>query len=496
MIHNVGNFPSFFERKKLDLWLLNYPKEIMQQDHSVNKNSFYFLSSLFFMWGFITVTNDILINTFKGIFDLTAPQRSLVQSAFFGAFFIVSLVYFLISSSSGRDPINRLGYKNGMAISLAVCGLGCLMFYPAAQFNSYGFFLAALFILASGVTLLQICANPYATILGPADSASSRLNQAQGLNSLGTTLGPLVGTILIYQVFSQNGEVSVYSVSNTYVIYGFVFIVMAIITSMRKMPAFKNTEVIEKGLSVLKNRNLALGVLAIFFYVGSEVAVGSWVVEFIKSDKIMGLAEEEASYFLSYFWGGLMIGRLMAAVSLNTEYSTQQKAIRMAIYAIGTFLLIYVVTAIKYEDGQFVAEFLPFQNIALYLLLILINYIAFFFTFDKPAKALVIFSTINAVLISVAILGQGELAFWALIGSGLFFSVGWSNIFSLAIKGLGKLTSQGSSLLVMAIVGGAVLPNIQSFIIESRGVQLSFIIPLLGMAYLIFYGLNGYKTNK
>lgn len=454
-----------------------------------------FLSSLFFMWGFITVTNDILINTFKGIFDLTAPQRSLVQSAFFGAFFIISLIYFLLSTSTGRDPINRLGYKNGMAISLAVCGMGCLMFYPAAQFHSYGFFLAALFVLASGVTLLQICANPYATILGPAETASSRLNQAQGLNSLGTTLGPLVGTILIYQVFSK-GDVDVYAVANTYVIYGFVFVAMSVFTFFRQMPAFKNTEIIEKGLAVLKNRHLSLGVLAIFFYVGSEVAVGSWVVEFIKSDKIMGLPEEEASYFLSYFWGGLMIGRLLAAVSLNNEFSIRQKAIRMAIYAIGTFLLIYVVTAIKFEDGHFVMRFLPFQKIGLYLLLMLINYGAFFITFDRPARALVVFSLINAGLISIAILGQGELAFWALLGSGLFFSVGWSNIFSLAIRGLGKLTSQGSSLLVMAIVGGAVLPNIQSFIIESHGVQLSFLIPLLGMIYLIYYGLNGYKLKS
>jgi FHS family L-fucose permease-like MFS transporter len=467
----------------------------MDQDISVNKKSFYFLSSLFFMWGFITVTNDILINTFKGIFDLTAPQRSLVQSAFFGAFFIISLIYFLISSSTGKDPINRIGYKNGMSISLAVCGMGCLMFYPAAQYYSYGFFLAALFVLASGVTLLQICANPYATILGPSESASSRLNQAQGLNSLGTTLGPLIGTILIYKVFSKGDVVDVHAVSNTYVIYGFVFIVMAIITSLRKMPTFKNTEVIEKGFAVLKNRNLAFGILAIFFYVGSEVAIGSWVVEFIKSPKIMGLEEAEASYFLSYFWGGLMIGRLLAAVSLNTEYSKQQKAIRMAMYAIGAFLLIYVVTAIKFEDGSFVFRFLPFNKISIYLLLMLVNYLAFFITFNKPAKALVVFSLINAGLISIAILGQGQLAFWCLLGSGLFFSVGWSNIFSLAIKGLGNLTSQGSSLLVMAIVGGAILPSIQSYIIETRGVQLSFIIPLLGMIYLIFYGLNGYKTK-
>ena len=460
---------------------------MMNQNLTSTRKSFMVLSSLFFMWGFITVTNDVLINTFKGIFDLTPPQRSLVQSAFFGAFFIVSLIYFLISSTTGKDPINRIGYKNGMAISLIICGIGCVMFYPAASFHSYNYFLAALFVLASGVTLLQICANPYATILGTPETASSRLNRAQGLNSLGTTLGPLIGTILIYQVFSD-GEVGVFALAYTYMIYGILFIVMGIFTSFRKMPTFKNTEIIKPGLGVLKNRNLSLGIIAIFVYVGSEVAVGSWIVEFIQADKIMGMSETEASYFLSYFWGGLMIGRLMAAVSLNSEYSDKQKAIRMALYSLGTFLLIYIMTALKYQEGHFVFDFLPFQRVALYLLLMLINYGAFFITFNKPAKALIVFSSINVVLIGTAILGQGELAFWALIGSGLFFSVGWSNIFSLAIKGLGKLTSQGSSLLIMAIVGGAVLPGLQSLIIEQSGVQISFIVPLIGMFYLIFYG--------
>ena len=188
-----------------------------------------------------------------------------------------------------------------------------------------------------------------------------------------------------------------------------------------------------------------------------------------------------------------MIGRLMAAVSLNTEFSIRQKAVRMALYSIGTFLLIYVVTAIKYRDNHFVFEFLAFRRVALYLLLLVVNYAAFFISFNRPAKALIVFASFNAVLLFIAIFGSGELAFWALIGTGLFFSVGWSNIFALAIKGLGKLTSQGSSLLVMAIVGGAVLPGLQSFIIQHSGVQISFVVPLLGMFYLIFYG---YSQNR
>lgn len=457
--------------------------------------AFVTVTFLFFMWGFITVMNDILINTFKGIFDLSPPQRALVQSSFFGAFFIISLIYFIISSSTGRDPINRIGYKNGMAISLLICGLGCILFYPAALLHSYGAFLMALFVLASGVTCLQICANPYATILGKPEGASSRLNQAQGLNSLGTTIGPIVGTILIYQVFSS-GELTVDSIANTYLAYGLVFIFFSGLTAMSKMPAFKNNETIEPGLGVLKNRHLALGIIAIAFYVGSEVAVGSWIVEFLKQDSIGGLQEAEASYFLAYFWGGLMMGRLIASTSLNADIPKAQKLIRMVITALGVFFLIYTVTAIKYEQGGFMFVSLPLSHTLLYLAFMFVNFIAFIVTFNNPPKALVVFSSINALLLLLAITTSGKLAFWSIIGTGLFFSIGWSNIFSLAIKDLGKFTSQGSSLLVMAIVGGAILPGIQSFVIHTQGVQLSFIVPLLGMIYLIFYGARGHRIMK
>jgi len=457
--------------------------------------AFALLAFLFFMWGFITVMNDVLINTFKGIFDLTAPQRALIQFSFFGAFFIVSTIYFLLSTVKGRDPINLIGYKKGMFISLMVCGIGCLLFYPAAIANSYAAFLMALFTLASGVTLLQICANPYATILGPPESASSRLNQAQGLNSLGTTLGPIVGTILIYKVFSD-GNLTVESVSNTYLVYGLVFIIAGFLVLASKMPPFKNDEVIPPGFGVLKNRHLALGILAIAFYVGSEVSVGSWIVEFLKEDHIGGLSEVEASYFLSFFWGGLMIGRLQAGISLNEELSRKQKYARMRMYAFFAFVVIYVGTGIKVEEGQFQFVPLNFYLIIPYLVMIAVNFLAFVATFNKPARGLVLFSLINAVLLLTGILMDGMIAFWAIVGSGLFFSIGWSNIFSLAIKNLGKYTSQASSLLVMAVVGGALIPSAQSFIIEIYGVQLSFIVPFLCMIYLIFYGAEGYKIKE
>ena len=461
------------------------------------KKAFSLLTVLFFMWGFITVMNDVLINTFRSIFDLSPTQRSLIQSAFFGAFFIVSLIYFLISSASGKDPINKIGYKNGMAYSLIVCGLGCMAFYPAAIMNSYGAFLVALFILAAGVTFLQICANPYATILGDANSSSSRLNLAQGFNSLGTTLGPIIGTILIYSVFSA-GEKNVDSIGKTYLLYGILFIVLAVLVRLSKMPSFTNPDKIESGFSVLKNKHLIFGILAIFFYVGSEVSIGSWIIDFIRDERIMGLGETEAGSFLSYYWGGLMIGRLMGSISLNEKYSRQQKLIYMPLMGIAVFIFIYLVTSIKIDDanGEFSIVFLSFSEISIYIVCLAINYLAFIAGKGQAARSLAIFSIINAVLIIIAMFSEGNIAFWAIIATGLFFSIGWSNIFSLAIAGLGKFTSQGSSLLVMAIAGGAILPIIQSQIIERYDIQTSFIVPLIGVIYLIFYGLIGYKRKS
>jgi len=464
-------------------------------NNTYQKYAFVGLTSLFFTWGFITVMNDILVNTFQSIFLLSPTQRALVQMSFFGAFFIVSLGYFLISSITGKDPINRIGYNNGMIISLVILAIGCLSFYPAAQFNSYGAFLAALFLLAIGVTLLQICSNPYAAIMGSPETASSRLNLAQGFNSLGTTIGPIVGTMLIYQVFS-NGEQSIESVSQTYVVYGLVFLVLAFVVKLLHLPNYINKEKMPSGFSVLKNRHLVLGILAIFFYVGSEVSIGTWIVEFLKSPEILGAKESEASYFLSFFWGGLMIGRLMAGIAFDGKSMSLTKIFKMWAIAITVLSFIYLATSIKMQNGSFSFVFQNPYNLGLYILMIALSILAFILSKGLPTKSLVIFSIINIGLLSTAMLSKGQLAMWSVLASGLFFSIGWSNIFTLAIKNLGAYTSQGSSLLVMAIVGGAALPWIQSHVIETYNIQTSFIVPIVGLLYIAFYGWEGHKIKS
>jgi FHS family L-fucose permease-like MFS transporter len=442
--------------------------------------------------------NDLLINTFKQIFELSTFQAGLVQFAFFGAYFIISLLYFILTNIFAEDPINKIGYKIGMVWSLVICGVGCMLFYPAALISSYSLFLSALFVLASGVTLLQICANPYAAIMGTKESASSRLNFAQGFNSLGTTVGPLLGAILIYRVFS-NGDATVASVGKVYLIYGIVFILAAIIMFFSKMPSFSNNEKIEKGLGILNHKPLIFGVLAIFFYVGGEVAIGSFIIPFAKDVNIMNMSDEKASFFLSYYWGGAMIGRLMGAVSLNNEMSSSKKYALMAVISVAIFIFIYTVTGIKpSDDGGFSWSVIGFDQVFYYLIYMLLNFAAFYFGKGKPALTLAIFSAFVLLLLGISSFGSGEIAFWSLLGIGLFNSIMWSNIFTLAIKDLGKYTGQGSSLLIMAVVGGAIIPPLQGLLVDKIGIQLSFLLPALCYLYLLYYGLAGsnVKTEK
>jgi len=289
-----------------------------QLDNSPEPNytkPFVTISVLFFMWGFITVMNDVLIPFLKDGFELTYFQAGLVQFAFYGAFFFISMIYFGISVFI-RDPIGRLGYKNWIMISLAVCGLGCCLFYPAAKTGQYAYFLGALFVLASGVTTLQIAANPYAAILGKPENASSRLNLAQGINAIGTTLAPIAGGLLLYKVFAGPDGVTIRSVQIPYVIYGGLFFLLALFVKFSKLPAFTDDAAVEKGTGALGYRHLRLGMIAIFFYVGAEVAIGSYLVNFARE---IGYSESVASLFLAYYWGGAMIGRLLGAISLSNS---------------------------------------------------------------------------------------------------------------------------------------------------------------------------------
>ena len=453
------------------------------------------ITLLFFLWGFITVMNDVLIPYLKGSFDLTYFQAGLVQFAFFGAFFFVSLLYYLISLSTG-DPINRVGYKTSIIIALLICGAGCAMFYPAAEYRTYVYFLGALFLLATGVTLLQIAANPYAAILGKPETASSRLNLAQGVNSLGTTLAPIAGGLLLYKVFAHGGEVTIDSIKIPYLIYGSLFVLLAIIVWRSHLPKFTNEKKLERGLGALQFPHLRFGMIAIFMYVGGEVAIGSFLVNFMQDSNVLGLPEATASIFLAYYWGGAMIGRLCGAISLSDIASQSKKYTYMAITAIAVFLVVYCVTAIRIENGALKFEFMKITQVAPFLLLIGLNFIAFVFGKGHPAISLGVFSIVLVVLLCLAAFTGGTIAFWAALGTGLFNSIMWSNIFTLAIKDLKQYTSQGSSLLVMMIVGGAIVPLIMGAAADAIGIQYAFLVPVICYVYIAYFGFVGHRVQS
>ncbi len=431
---------------------------------------------LFFMWGFMTVLNDILIPYLKGAFQLNHVKAMLIQFAFFGAYFIGSLIYFIVSVLSG-DPINRIGYKKGLVVGLVVSALGALLFYPAAQFHVYGFFLSALFVMGLGFTLLQIAANPYVAILGDEKSASARLNLAQGFNSLGTTIGPVIGGYLIFTFFNdaQGSD----AVKIPYLVFSLIFLLLAVFIFKMPLPRFTSSGQVEKGWSALRYRQLVLGMVAIFMYVGGEVSIGSMMINFLELPKIAGLTAAEASTYVAFYWGGQMIGRFLGAVSLGNIKKKSLKYLLMIAIPVTAYLVIAL------GNG--------FQHANIYAVFLVINFMAFMFGKSVPQRTLYIFAFINIVLLATALLNGGVVAMWSIIGIGLFNSIMWSNIFTLAIAGLGKHTGQGSSLLVMMILGGAVLPVIMGAVADSYGVQASYIVPVFSYIYIAFYGINGYK---
>jgi MFS transporter, FHS family, L-fucose permease len=360
--------------------------------------------------------------------------------------------------------------------------------------RDYTFFLMALFVLATGVTLLQIAANPYAAIMGSPESAASRLNMAQGLNSLGTTVGPIIGAILIYDVFSD-GERSPESVGITYLAYGAVFIILALITRLSPMPSFINEEKIEPGWGVLRFKKLRLGMAAIFLYVGAEVAIGSWLVLYFADEQVLGLNELEGNKYLAFYWGGLMIGRMLGAISLGSARSEPYKRLVMPVVSLLGFVFLYFATGIKQSAGEFFIETIPLSDLVFFMIFLALNYLGFVFGQRSSGKTLMIFALINAVLILLSLLTGGYVAFWAMIATGLFNSIMWSNIFTLSISGLGKYTGQGSSLLVMAIVGGAIIPPLQGLAADELGIRMSYLLPVLPYLYLAWFGWQSRNTS-
>ncbi len=381
------------------------------------------LTVLFFMWGFITSLNDILIPYLKALFDLTYTQAMLVQFCFFGAYFVVSI--------PAGYLCKKLGYQGGIVTGLAIAAVGGLMFYPAASEISYALFLTALFVLASGITILQVAANPYVTALGSEVTASGRLTMTQAFNSLGTTIAPFFGGLLLFGAASSELAIpSSQAVKFPYLLLASALLLLSFIFFKLQLPSIRAHSQVQSEASrpIISHPKLILGAVGIFLYVGAEVSIGSFLINFFIDPKIGGMSERVAANLIAYYWGGAMLGRFL---------------------------------------GASVMQFVPAR------------------------VCLVVCSVMAMLLIFCSMQLSGQLAIYSILAVGFFNSIMFPTIFSLALSGLKGLTGQGSGLLCLAIVGGAIVPMLQGMLADKFGLQPSFWVPLLCYLFIAFYGLKG-----
>lgn len=446
------------------------------------------LVTVFFFWGFVAASNDILIPVFKKAFDLTQGQSQLVSVAFYIAYTVGSIIYMLISLAIRKDLVNKIGYKNGLALGLAISALGTLLFYPAANLHSFPLMLSGLFIVALGFSLQQTVANPLAIALGPVSTGSQRLTLAGGINNFGTTIGPLIVSFAIFgSAASENTNMSIESVKIPYLVLGAAFLAVALLLKFSSLPEHPETieesatEDVSVRSSALKYPQLVLGMLAIFIYVGVEVSTASnlpaYMETIINSKTGVVYTLQEISPYISLYWASLMIGRWTGAVEAFTDNMTTQKILRfVAPYlAFGVFL---IVNAIAKHDLS------PFY---IYGLIILVLIGADMASKGNPARMLLIFASLGILAIAIGMLTDGIISIYAFTSVGLFCSTLWPCIFTLAVSGLGKHTSQGSSFLIMMIMGGGIVSWMQGLASESIGIKESYIVGILCFAYLAFY---------
>jgi FHS family L-fucose permease-like MFS transporter len=401
------------------------------------------VTTLFFMWGFLTSLNDILVPHLKSIFELSYARVMLVQFAFFSAYFLFSVPW--------SKVVNRMGYQRTMVVGLLTMAVGAFLFLPAASAASYPLFLSALVVLAAGITGLQVAANPYVVVLGKPEMASSRLDLTQAFNSLGTTIAPKLGGLLILSAapfaieeLEQLGPQALHvyrvqqaaSVKLPYTVISLALVLLAVVIGTAKLPKIQTAAYRpgEKARdSIWRHPNLLLGAIGIFTYVGAEVSIGSFLVNYLGLPEIAGLSARSAAGFVSFYWGGAMIGRFLGAGLLRRF---------------------------------------------------------------KPGSLLALCAIFAAGLVTASMLLGGHTAMWSILAIGFFNSIMFPTIFSLGVAELGPLTGSGSGVLNMAIVGGAILPVIQGIIADHVGIHHAFFLPVICYLYILFYGLSGSKPNS
>lgn len=452
-----------------------------------NWGQFVPLATVFFFWGFVAASNDILIPVFKEAFHLTQSQSQLVSVAFYVAYTVGSLIYMFISKSMKRDLINKIGYKNGLIVGLLISAFGTLLFYPAANTGSFILMISGLFIVGLGFSLQQIVANPLAIEVGPSETGAQRLTMAGGINNFGTTIGPLIVSFAIFgSASTANTTASIESVKIPYLILGGAFALVALLLKFSSLPqrtevSTENTEDATPGehrTSALKYPQLVLGMFAIFVYVGVEVSTASNLPAYM--EKSLGFSTKDVAPYVSLYWASLMIGRWTGAVEAFEISGGFKKVLRfLAPYlAFGLFLL---VNAIAQHDLK------PFY---IYPFVILVMITADVLSKGNPARMLLIFSLAGILALVLGMTTDGMLSVYAFTSVGLFCSTLWPCIFALAVNGLGKHTNEGSSMLIMMIMGGGIISWLQGYIADLTSIHSSYIVGVVCFAYLAFYAVR------
>ena len=499
------------------------------------------LTMVFFFWGFLAASNGVFIPFCKSHFNLTQFESQLIDSAFYGAYFIGSLILYLTSSGIGYDILNKIGFKKGIIYGLLLSVVGAICMIPSVGSGQYVLILLSFFVIALGFSLQQTAANPFVIALGDPATGTHRLSLAGGVNSFGTTIGPIIVTLILFGTVvatpEQKANATIGSINILYLFLIGVFLFVAGIFAIAKMPKVTSDEEFEKtgnatksllgitfaiivlvaignllpesvgksgklvllalalvsvigiliysnsaakksdGWGAMKYPQLVLGMIAIFVYVGVEVTIQSNMGALLKDPAFGGLDESQISHFISLYWGSLMIGRWTSAITVFNLKPTMNKILTVVV----PFIAFGVILLVNHLSGNNISDLYS------YAICIVILILANFWAQEKPAKLLLVLGLLGVVGMLVGLSFTGKVGLYAFISGGLVCSIMWPCIFALSITGLGKFTSQGSAFLIMMILGGAIIPPLQGGLADIIGIHTSYWLPVLCFGYLAFF---------
>lgn len=505
-------------------------------------SALYSLITVFFFWGFLAASNGVFIPFCKTHFQLTQFESQLIDFTFYGGYFIGSLILYFISQLTKVDLLNKIGYKNGIVYGLLISTVGALAMVPAINNGHFAFILSAFFIVAVGFSLQQTAANPFVVALGPPETGSDRLNFAGGVNNFGGLLGPIIVSVVLFgssQGSSSQSDVSITSVNNLYFILAGLFLAVALFYRFSNLPAINSTEKVDAStranapllfitlgflmilvanplekMTGLRNAyfiytalaiillsiiyvlitpktnpdswgamqypQLVLGMLAIFTYVGVEVTVQSNLGALLKLPAFGAYADSAIKPFISLYWGSLMIGRWTGGISAFKLAKSTKNILTVVV----PFVAFGVVLFFNHISGTDVS------NLYGYAVCVTVLIVAFFLGRNIPTRVLMIFGLLGMFAMIVGLLTTGTIAIYAFLSGGLCCSIMFPSIFSLAVAGLGKHTSQGSAFLIMMILGGSIIPPVQGILADTAGIHISYIIPVICFAYITFFAIK------